>query len=147
MELYLPDIRRKKRPAINWTDTMLAKLRAEFPYRYNKELAAELNVSWRTLVRKARELAVEKEPGFLESRRSDISARARKSKPPNKYKGQKGWSVPGGEAHRFKPGHVSPIKDNPELIQKIRASRNETIRRDRIRRRLGLTPITKYKNL
>ena len=43
---------------------MITRLKTEYPTQYNKELAAELGVSWRSLVRKARELGVEKRTRF-----------------------------------------------------------------------------------
>ena len=61
---------------------------------YNRELAKLLNVSVRSVIRKARELNIDKEPGFLEKRRDEITKMAIKAHPPQPTKGKKGWSVP-----------------------------------------------------
>lgn len=124
---------------------MLNRLKNEFPTRYNRVLAADLGVSMRSLIRKARELGIEKEAGFLDKRRNEISRMANEAKPPNPTKGKKGWCVPNSEATRFKPGQPSRMKTNPDLVQKVRRKRNETIRRERIRLKIGLKPLTKLK--
>ena len=145
-ELHLPLAPRKKRPhKIKWTPEMITRLKTEYPTQYNKELAAELGVSWRSLVRKARELGVEKEPGFLEKRRTEIQKMAVEAKAPQPTKGKKGWCVPNSEATRFQPGNISPMKTDPEVVKKVRSKRNETIRRERIRLKIGLKPLTKLK--
>jgi len=145
-ELYIPLIpKQRKRFKINWTPEMIVKLKADYPIRYNKELAKELSVSWRSLVRKAREFGIEKEEGFLEKRKPEIQAMAREAHPPHPFKGVKGWCVPNSENHRFRRGQVSKMKTDPELVQKVRTKRNETIARDRRRLRLGLSPLTKLK--
>lgn len=144
MELYLPHAPEKKRPPrprIIWTDEMITIVREQFPLTFNKELAAQLGVSWRSLIRKARELGIEKEPGFLDKNRETIT-RMGVEKNYNKYTGCKGWSVPNSEATRFKPGNISAMVTNPDVVQKVRKTRNETIRRERIRIRLGLTRLT-----
>lgn len=65
-----------------WTPAMLKKLRTYFPVAFNRELAEDLGVSMRTLIRKARELGLEKEPGFLDKNRKIISRMANANKPP-----------------------------------------------------------------
>lgn len=141
MELYLPPAKKCSRPKIIWTDEMLQKLTNEFATKFNKELAAELNVGWRTLVRKARDLGLEKESDFLEKNRELITSMAVANNK-NKYTGCKGWSVPNSEATRFKKGSTSIMAINPEVVQKVRKARNETIRRERIRIRYGLPRLT-----
>lgn len=145
-ELYLPLIpKQRKRYKIDWTLDMITRLKEEFPTRYNKELAEELKVSWRSLVRKARELGIEKENGFLEKRKPEIQAMAREAHPPHPFKGVKGWCVPNSEEYRFRKGQPSRMKTDPELVQKVRAKRNTTIARERRRIRLGLSPLTKLR--
>lgn len=131
----------------DWTPEMIQKLKDEFPTRFNKELASELGIGWRTLVRKARELGVDKEEGFLDKNRDTITQMATEAKPRNPMLGVRGWSVPGGEAFRFKPGNVPKMKTDPDLVQRVHQTRNETIKRDKLRRKYGLTPITKFKRL
>lgn len=145
MELYLPPVRKKKRSwKVVWSEEMLRILQGKFPVTFNRELAKELNVSMRTLIRKARELGLDKEPGFLDKRRDTITKMAVANNH-NKYTGCKGWSVPNGEATRFKKGHESIMKTNRVVVEKVRKSRNETIRRERIRIKLELPRLTNLK--
>ena len=149
-ELQLSPIVEGKRPprrtaGIEWTAEMLETLNNKFPVTFNKELAEELGVSWRTLVRKARELGIEKEIGFLDKRREAITKMAQTARPENPTKGQKGWSVPGSEKYRFKKGHIPAMKTDSELVERVRQTRNETIRREKIRLKIGLEPMTKLK--
>lgn len=148
-ELTLPPLLTKRPPrrtaGIEWTDEMLSTIRAKFATAYNKELAEELGVSWRTLVRKARELGLEKEAGFLDKRRGEITKMAQVARPENPTKGQKGFVIPGGEKYRFKPGHTPAIKGNRELIDRVHRTRNATIREERWRLSIGLGQRTKLR--
>lgn len=143
MELYLPP-KKKKAFRIHWTDAMLETIKIKFPSSFNRELAKELNVSMRSMIRKARELHLEKEPGFLEKNRSVITKMA-VAKNYNKYTGVKGWSVPNSEGTRFKKGQSSPMKYDRDLVIRVHKTRNETIKRERIRMRLGLSRLTNLK--
>ena len=145
MELYLPPISKQKRPyRIVWSAEMIQTLINKFPSTHNRVLAKELNVSLRSLIRKARELKIEKEPGFLEKNRAEITKMAMANNR-NKYKGCKGWSVPNSEGTRFKKGQASLMKTDRDLVERVRRSRNETIRRERIRIQLDLPRLTKLK--
>ena len=126
-----------------WTDDMLEALKCEFSFSFNRDLASKLEVSMRTLIRKARELGLEKEDMFLESRREQITELARKAHPGQPTKGLKGWSVPGGEMFRFKKGHIPEMKTNPEIVAKVRDKRNATIRLEKLRLKYGLRTKTK----
>lgn len=130
---------------IVWTKDMIEDLNLNYPTEYNKSIAKRLGIGWRSIVRKARELGLEKEEGFLEKRRDEISTMAAEAHPEHAMKGVKGWSVPGGEKHRFKKGHVSPMATDPEIVKKVHESRNETIRKERLRLRYGLDQKTKLK--
>ncbi len=130
--------------SINWTPEMLLKLQELFPVMYNKQLAALLGISWRSLVRKARELGIGKEPDFLNKNREDITRLAVLAHPPNKHKGHKGWTVPNSELTRFKPGNISSML-NHEVVLKAHRKRNETIRIDRLRIKYDLPQKTKLK--
>jgi len=121
---------------------MLDTLNAKFSTSYNKELAKKIGVSWRSLVRKARELGIEKEPGFLETHRQEITSMAVKANH-NPNTGNKGWSVPGGENHRYGKGHVPSMKTDRKVVEKVRNKRNETIKRERFRVQYGLPQKTK----
>ena len=144
-ELYLPATTKETRrtAGIEWTDGMLATIKGKFATSYNRALAEELGVGWRTLVRKARELGLEKEDGFLEKRREEIKQMAKDSLPENPHKGKKGFVIPGGETHRFKKGHTPATKTNPELVARIQRKRNATIREERWRLSIGLRQKTK----
>lgn len=146
-ELSLPVIIQPKRrtAGIEWTDQMIETITLKFATTFNRELAEELGVSMRTMIRKARELGLEKESGFLDKNRSEISKMAKESRGPNPTKGQKGWSVPGGEKYRFKPGNISRMKTDPELVERVRQKRNATIREEKFRIRVGLEQKTKLK--
>lgn len=54
-------IRQGRRAAIYWTGNMLSDLKRNYPTTKNKELSEILGVSVRTLIRKARELGLEKD--------------------------------------------------------------------------------------
>lgn len=142
-ELFLSKPTKRDCRKKNWTPEMIRIITEKYPVTFNKDLAAELGVSWRTLVRKARELNINKEPGFLEIRRPVISAMASKSRPENPTKGMKGWCIPGGEKYQYKPGHIPATKTDPEVAARAHKTRRETLRRDRIRMKLGLSRLTK----
>jgi hypothetical protein len=77
MELYLPPIiqkptKRPYRPKIVWTEEMLSELKRRFSNEFNKDIAKSLGVGWRSLVRKARELGLQKEDNFLNTKRPEI---------------------------------------------------------------------------
>ena len=113
---------KKDHYGIVWTDEQLKLLRDFFPTMFNRPLAIWIGVSMRTLIRKARELGLEKKPGFLTERRKDISALASaalKKSTNTATRFKKGMrNNPAGE---FKPGH----KESPET----RAKRSESLKR------------------
>ena len=129
----------KQGTKIIWTSPMVEKLVNEFAIRFNSDLAADLGISLRSVIRKAREIGLEKEAGFLDKNRQEISRRASQALAPNPMKGVKGWSVPGGEAHRFQPGQ----RRFDNNYEKMRISRNDLIRRERLRIKYGLPQKTK----
>lgn len=130
---------------IQWSPEMIRRLKLEFKYAYNKSLAIDLGVSVRSVIRKARELGLEKEDGFLEKRKNQIQFMARQKRGTNPTKGMKGWCVPNSEAHRFKPGNISPMVASQAVRDKVRQSRLKTIEEEKYRIREGLDQITKLK--
>lgn len=149
-ELYLPQIpkkventKREYRATVQWPTERIEYLVANFPTKFNKDIAAELGCGWRTVIRKARELGLEKEPGFLDKNRTEIVRRIFKVRVHNPLQSGKGYFVPNSEQYRFKPGNIPATVRKPEVAQKARATRNETIRRERIRLTYGLPPLTK----
>lgn len=110
---------RKSHYGIVWTPGQLKLLRDHFPTMFNGPLAAWIGVSVRTLIRKARELGLEKKPGFLVERKDDIqrlASEALRRLPDNPGRFKKGIRHnPSGE---FKPGH----KESPETrVKRIAA--------------------------
>lgn len=106
---------------IHWSTAMLDYLRRHFPTTLNEELAGCLGVSPRTLIRKARELGLEKDPQWLsqiweERRRMAHAIANRKGNPGCFKKGER--RNPAGE---FKKGH----RLTPEQEQK----RSESMKR------------------
>ncbi len=122
----------------NWSNEMIEKLKIEFPNRFSRDIGKEMGISIRTVIRKARELKLEKIENFLDQNRSEITRLAQENKPPNPMKGVKGFVVPGGVKHQFKKGHI-PM-NNPE---KSRNTRNETIQKEKLRIKYGLPQKTK----
>ena len=114
---------------------MLKLLRDYFPTMTNYSLAKLIGVSHRTMIRKARELGLEKADDFMEINRKSISesisAGVRRHGPqPTHF--QKGVRAnPDGE---FKPGH----RESPEVKAKRSASLKETWKRKKILKRYGL---------
>lgn len=86
----------KKVKGIEWTPEMLKLLRDFFPIMFNSDLAKWIGVAQRTLVRKARELGINKVQDFHERKREAISQRIRHG---HKIKG-----FGEGVKYRFKPG-------------------------------------------
>ena len=88
---------------IYWNGDMLSLLRREFPTTLNEELAGMLGVSQRTMIRKARELGLTKDPAWLERVWNERRFWAHVSA---KKKGYPGCFKPGneiGKEYRFKP--------------------------------------------
>lgn len=115
---------------IFWSAKMLDDLRRMYPTTLNEELAGYLGVSIRTLIRKARQLGIEKDAKWLsdiwDQRRRMAHFESRRLGYPGGFK--KGVrSNPDGE---FKKGHVP----SDETKRKQR----ESLKKAWQRRRLGL---------
>jgi len=135
------EIKAMKGKKTEWTPEMIAILQAKFPTEFTFEIAQELGLSKRTIVRKARELGVLKIEGFLETKRAEITEMARKNLRPHPHKGDSSYRIPNGEAHRFKKGRPQPVVDYEQIHNK----RNETIRKEKQRIKYGLPQKTKLK--
>lgn len=108
---------KKDHYGIVWTDEQLKLLRTYFPIMFNRPLAKWIGVSMRTLIRKARELGLEKKPGFLEERRRDIQHLAGEAIRLSENKSTRfKRGVHNNPAGEFKPGHV----ESPETKAKRR---------------------------
>lgn len=127
----------------DWTPELIEKLKAEFPVRMTPELVREWGISLRTIIRKARELGINKADNFHELNQTKINELISKNLPPNPYKGLKGlkgWTVPGGEKFQFKKGELPKID-----YEKALKTRLETIRKEKMRLKYGLKQKTKIK--
>ena len=124
-----------------WTPGMIEQLQNEFSTRFSRDIGKEMNISIRTVIRKARELGLEKQDGFLETNKMAISALAQAAKSPNPNKGNKEFRILGGEKHQFVLGQ----ERYPVDYTKIHNNRNETIRKEKQRLKYGLPQKTKLK--
>ena len=116
---------------IFWNKDMLDYLRQHYATTLNEELAGCLGVSQRTMIRKARELGLEKKPGFLDERRRDISALAAESlKKSENVSTRFRKGVRNNPAGEFKPGHI----ESPET----KAKRSEALKHSWKRRKARL---------
>jgi len=149
MELYLPPIVKKEkrhlRPRIIWTPEKLNTLKNEFPFSFTRDIAKKLGVSYPTIRVKAKELGLKKEDGFLEKNRKRINELVSQSligipRPA-------GWIVPNSERTRFKPGHKPRMSYDPDVVEKNRKTRADTVRSERIRIKLGFKQKTKLRLL
>ena len=112
---------KKDHYGIVWTPEQLKILQDFFPTMFNRPLAKWIGVSMRTMIRKARELGLEKKPGFLDDRRKDISALAAESlKKSENVSTRFKKGVRNNPAGEFKPGHV----ESPET----KAKRSEALK-------------------
>ena len=112
-----------QRPQIVWTKDKLFLIRTYFPTMFNKPLAKWIGCSERTLIRKARELGLEKVENFNEVRAYDIS-RLLSEKVKKAYADGRLVAPPKGvrpmPEHEFKPGH--------QFSEEIEEARKEKIR-------------------
>lgn len=126
---------KKRHYGVVWTDKMLKLLRDYYPTMTNFSLSRLVGVSQRTMIRKARELGLEKADDFMEINRKSISERISAGvrrygpQPTHFRKGER--ANPDGE---FRPGH----RESPEVKAKRSASLKETWNRKKILKRYGL---------
>ena len=126
---YDPDTRRLYEHrgygrSIHWSQQMLDDLRRLYPTTLNDELAGILGVSPRTMIRKARELHLEKDPQWLAN---VWEKRRRWAHMSSRSKGYPGGFRKGEHANpdkEFKPG----IKRSPEQRAKQSAGMREWYR-------------------
>lgn len=128
-----------KKRYIIWTDKMLEKLCKEFPVRFNQELATDLKIGCRTLVRKARELGLEKEKDFHKNNQEEITERSVANATYTYTYPSKAFL-----AHCFKKGVPNPYEDRIDRVA-LQIKRNKTIAAERMRIALGLPRQTKLR--
>jgi len=105
---------------IFWNKDMLDYLRRHYATTLNEELAGCLGVSQRTMIRKARELGLEKDPAWLaavwEERRQLAHIVSKRTGKPGSFK--KGIRHnPDGE---FKKGHVESDETKAKRIMSVK---------------------------
>lgn len=131
---------------IVWTEEMIQKLRDEFPVRITIDICKEIGVSLRSAIRKARELGLDKAPGFLEERRQEIQRRARNGlKKTSKTGGRFKKGQHACPEHEFKPGHKESEESKRKRVAKLSKTRKELILRERTRLKYGLPQQTKIR--
>ena len=122
-----------------WTPQQLMMIRQLFPVTFNNALAKFLGVSKRALIRKARELGLEKVPGFVKDRQADISelireGQRRSNKPmPSFPKG-----VHSNPANEFKPGHVESPETKAKRSEAMKRAWKRRKQREEFRRRFNI---------
>ena len=103
---------------------MLKLLADYFPTMFNKPLARWIGVSERTLIRKARELGLNKADGFLETRRADIQELAadalRRGYRSGRIQGGFPKGVHSNPAGEFKKGHVESAETKAKRSASLR---------------------------
>ena len=106
--------------SIHWSKDMLDYLKQHYATTLNEELAGCLGVSPRTMIRKARELGLEKDKAWLhgvyeERRRMAMSAYKRKGCPNAFRKG-----VRSSPATEFKKGHTESEETKTKRIAAVK---------------------------
>lgn len=105
---------------IYWSTAMLDYLRRHFPTTKNDELAGCLGVSHRTMIRKARELGLQKDPVWLQqvwdAHRLMAHAANTKMRNPNSFKP----GIRHNPAGEFKPGHQLTPEQNRKRIESVK---------------------------
>ena len=105
---------------IHWSGQMLSDLRRMFPTEPNKEVAEYVGVSVRTLIRKARELGLRKDPDWLHQmwednrRLAHFVSRAR--------------GYPGGFQERPESGAHTRLKKGHQLTSEQKAKQSESMK-------------------
>lgn len=123
---------------IFWTPRMLKTLKDFFPIMFNKPLAAWIGVSERSLIRKARELGLEKRPGFLDDRREDIVELARTALKKAYRDGRLTSAFKKGErnypAGEFKKGQVESPETKARRSASLKASWDRRKKQEKFRK-------------
>ena len=120
---------------IYWSRQMLDDLRIMYPTTFNAELAHILGVSSRTMIRKARELGLEKDREWLRGVYRDNVMVAHCL---NKMRGNKGQfknGVRSSPATEFKPGTHKPLTADQEARRRESLKRAWCLRRAKERRK------------
>lgn len=120
---------------INWSRQMLDDLRTMYPTTFNTELAHILGVSSRTMIRKARELGLEKDREWL---MGVYRENVRVAHCMNKVHGNSGQFKRGVRSSpdtEFKSGTHKPLTDEQEAKRRESLKRSWCLRRAKERRK------------
>lgn len=120
---------------IYWSRQMLDDLRVMYPNTFNYDLAHILGVSSRTMIRKARELGLEKDRVWLNG---VYRENVRVACCMNKVHGNKGQFKKGVRSSpetEFKPGRRKPLTDEQEAKRRESLKRSWCLRRAKERRK------------
>ena len=110
-----------------WSETDIQYLKDNFPYQWNKHLAEHFGIGWRTVVRKARELGLQKAPDFRDS--IDFTSFNKGIPPKNKGLPQSMFASAEGmekqKQHYFKKGNIPPQVKYPGLAKVAATTRKK----------------------
>ena len=104
---------------ISWSQQMMDDMRRMYPTTINDELAGYLGVSKRTMIRKARELGLEKDPKWLSAIWEERRQWARMASAAKGYPGGFRKGEHASPEYEFKPGH----RPTEEVREKQAAAR------------------------
>jgi hypothetical protein len=113
--------------SIQWSSQMINQIKKLFPNTFNRDLAAQMRISQRTLIRKARELGLTKEEGFLDKNRHKITQLAMQSRPKNDAKTIERITQ-AGVATRFKKGSKASAGNNITKAWETRRKNQQEIK-------------------
>lgn len=110
-----------------WSAADIEYLKANYPHQWNKNLATHFGLGWRTIVRKARELKLEKAPDFRDN--IDFTSFNKGISPKKKGLPQSMFASPEGieksKQTQFKKGNIPPNIIYPGLAKKAAATRKK----------------------
>lgn len=131
------------------TDKQKDYLVRHFKDTDNEYLAIMLGISQTTLHRYARRWGLRKSKAHVKRMQMECAMAAKASHLAHGTYPPKGYRIPGGEAHRFKPGETRAQrigeKANRECIRRAAETRKKTIMDERIRYMRGLPQRTRLK--
>lgn len=133
---------------IEFTDDQADWMRKHYPTTYNQECCDYLGVSMRTMIRFARSLGLTKDPDFVKSISHE---HCKLMQSLNRGEGNAGKVnlIKYGPRYQFRKGVTSVQRIGIEAWEaakeKMRATRNELIRKERMRISWGLPQRTKMK--
>ena len=105
---------------IYWNPQMLSEIRRLYPTNTNQDVSEYIGVSVRTLIRKARELGLEKDPVWLHKIWEDSRRLAQFESRRKGYPGCFRERPESGVKYRFKKGHRISPKEREKISQSLK---------------------------